>query len=366
MDCISEDEAKSVSIRIEGERINGKRQQKFKTIKGSYKDAQRELAKMLAAADAGVLVDPTSQTVASYLTDFFDSVQTLSPKTLERYVELAQRQITPHIGDVKLQKLTPELIERWHATLIKTGLSARTVGHAHRVLSRVLRRAVENGTLARNVAAIRKPPKVEQQEVDILSADQITIVLNCLADHPLHPIAVLALATGARRGELLALKWADVDLDRGTIRIERSLEETKAGFRIKPPKTKRGRRSIRIASDAVTVLKAHLKQQRELRLQLGIGGQPTLLFSTLEGNLLSPDNLSRDWRRICTARKLPRCCFHALRHTHASMLISLGWDILKVSRRLGHDKPSTTLNVYGHLIKDTDDAAVAQMEGMLK
>jgi integrase len=268
---------------------------------------------------------------------------------------------------VKLQKLTPELIERWHATLIKAGLSARTVGHAHRVLSRVLRRAVENSTLARNVAAIRKPPKVEQREVEILSADQIKIVLNGLADHPLHPIAVLALATGARRGELLALKWTDVDLDRGTVRIERSLEETKAGLRIKPPKTKRGRRSVRIASDAVAVLKAHLKQQRELRLRLeGQGGQPTLLFSTIDGDLLSPDNLSRDWRRIVTARKLPRVSFHALRHTHASVLISLGWDVLKVSRRLGHDKPSTTLNVYGHLIKDTDDAAVAQMEGMLK
>jgi integrase len=192
------------------------------------------------------------------------------------------------------------------------------------------------------------------------------IVLAGLADHALRPITVLALATGARRGELLALTWTDVDLDRGTIRIERSLEETKAGLRIKPTKTKRGRRSIRITSDAVVTLKTHLRQQRELRLQLGIGGQPTLLFSTLEGELLSPDKLSRDWLRIISARKLPRVSFHALCHTHASVLIHLGWDILKVSRRLGHDKPSTTLNVYGHLIKDTDDAAVAQMEGMLK
>ena len=117
----------------------------------------------------------------------------------------------------------------------------------------------------------------------------------------------------------------------GSLRVERAVEETKAGLRTKPPKTKRGRRNIGIAPDAVAMLRNHRKFQMELRLQLGQGGQPTLVFSDIEGESLSPDNLSRDWRRICTSRKLPRCSFHALRHTHASRLIRSGVDILTVS-----------------------------------
>ena len=165
-----------------------------------------------------------------------------SPKTLERYGELAERQIIPHLGAHKLQHLKPEHVQQWHGTLIGEGLSPRTVGHAHRVLQLVLQCSVKNGTAARNVAAVHKPPKVEQTEIEILTADQITDVRTKLEGHALYPIASLALATGMRRGELLALQWGDVDLDSGTLRVERSLEETKVGgLRLKSPKTKRGR-----------------------------------------------------------------------------------------------------------------------------
>jgi integrase len=182
----------------------------------------------------------------------------------------------------------------------------------------------------------------------------------------LHPIASLALATGLRRGELLALEWGDIDLERAVLRVERSLEETKAGLRIKPPKTKRGRRNLTLPLEAVTMLREHRGQQRELRLALGQGGQPVLVFSTIDGSLLSPDNLSRDWRRVCRAKKLPLVSFHALRHTHASTLIRAGVDVLTISRRLGHAKAAMTLDVYGHLMEGSDAAAAKAMEGVLK
>ena len=131
----------SFLIRFDAERINGQRRQRCVTIRGSYKDAQRELAKLLASADVGAL--PSRDTVSAYLRNWLDSTLKQSPKTLERYRELAERQILPHFGELKIQKLTPEHLEKWHATLIKGGLSARTVGHAHRVLSAALTRAVE-------------------------------------------------------------------------------------------------------------------------------------------------------------------------------------------------------------------------------
>src|SRR6476660_2351842 len=111
-------------------------------------------------------------------------------------------------------------------------------------------------------------------------------------------------------------------------------------------------------------LRAHRKWQIELRLALGQGGQPSLVFSTIEGGLLSPNGISRSWRQTCAARKLPRVQFHALRHTHASTLIRAGVDVLTISRRLGHSSASMTLDVYGHLMEGADAAAVAAIEGV--
>lgn len=356
----------SFELRFEAERINRKRQQRSVTVRGSFKDAQRELARLETAVATGTLVDPSNMTIAEYLRDWLGSTLVQSPKTLERYRELADRQIIAHLGDVRIQKLTPERIEQWHAKLLATGLAPRTVGHAHRVLSAALRRALENGTIGRNVAALRKPPKVDETEVEILSAADVTAVLDGLAGHNLKPIASLALATGMRRGELLALQWSDIDLDRGVLRVERSVEETKAGLRIKPPKTKRSRRNIGLPAETVTMLRSHRLMQMRLRLQLGQGGQPTLVFSDIEGQMLSPNGVSRSWRQTCKARNLPRVKFHALRHTHASMLLCAGIDVLTVSRRLGHSTASETLNTYGHLMAGADEAAVKAMDGVLK
>jgi len=209
------------------------------------------------------------------------------------------------------KKLRPEHLETWHAALLKTGLGPRTIGHAHRLLGSVLGRAVQNGTLARNVCSLRKPPAVESDELRILTPGEITAVLEALKGHPLYPIALLALATGARRGELLALQWSDIDLDRAVLTVNRSVEETKAGLRIKPPKTRRGQRNVSLAAEAIAMLRAHRADQLRIRLAIGQGGQPELVFGTLEDKLLSPDNLSRDWRRVCRAKKLPLVSFHS-------------------------------------------------------
>src|SRR5262249_46148311 len=144
-------------------------------------------------------------------------------------------------------------------------LSARTVGHAHRVLHRALQRAVESETLARNVANIIRPPKVEEKEVEILDAEQVDLVLAKLEGHPLYAISTLALASGMRRGELLALRLCDVDFEAASVRVERSLEETAKGqLRFKPPKSKHGRRTISLPPSAMAVLRAHWRQQLEL------------------------------------------------------------------------------------------------------
>ena len=358
----------SWQIKFDAPAVDGKRQQRYASVRGTYKDAQKELTKLLNAADEGTLPDPSSATLAEYLRAWLNGPLGLSPKTLERYRELGERQIIPHLGASKLQKLKPEHMQQWHGRLIGQGLSPRTVGHAHRVLRLVLQCAVKNGTLARNVASIHSPPKVEETEIEILSADQVADVLAKLDGHALFPIVALALATGMRRGELLGLQWGDIDLDTAALRVERSVEETRAGLRLKPPKTKRGRRSISLPSDTVAMLRAHKVEQMKLRLQLGMGNiaPETPVLCTVEGKLISPNSVSRSWRYLCRTRKLPRVPFHALRHTHASTLIRAGIDVLTISRRLGHSSASMTLDVYGHLMGGADAAAAKAIEGVLK
>jgi len=365
---------------------SGGRKTRYVTVRGKRQDAQRELTRLLGQADGGTLVEPSKITVAEYLRAWLgvpsgvpESAPTsptgLTPKTAERYRELAEGQIIPHLGAIALQKLRPAKVAEWHAEILKSGsrkgqpLAARTVGHAHRVLHRALERAVETEVLSRNVAAAISPPKVESVEIEIIDEAQVADALHKLDGHPLHCIAVTGLASGMRRGELLALRLlVDVDLDGATLRVERSLEETKAGLRFKAPKTAHGRRSIAISQTAVAVLREHRRKLLEVRLALGLGKPDcdTLLFSQADGSPMRPNQLSWLWRSACKSLKLPRVSLHALRHTHASALIAGGLDVVAVSRRLGHANPTVTLNIYGHLFKKDDSAAAAVIEAMLR
>src|SRR5262245_55434732 len=206
-----------------------KRETRYVTVRGTRRDAERELAKLMHAVHDGTLVEPSKATVADYLHLWLGNAHGLAGKTLERYRQLAEQQIVPHVGALALQKLRPAHIAGWHAKLLAAGgknggpLSARTVGPGARVCDRALQRAVETELLARNVAHAVKPPKVEDVEVEALKADQIEPVLTALKGHWLEPIALLALSVGARRGEILGLTWGNVDLTAGSIRIERSL-----------------------------------------------------------------------------------------------------------------------------------------------
>ena len=351
----------------------GKRRTRFVTVRGTKKDAQRELTRLVAEVDAGTAVDPSRMTIAEYLRGWLDSDGDLAPKTIERYRQLVEQQIVPHLGATPLQKLRPAQVHDWHATLLKSGgkngrpLSAQTVGHAHRVLHRGYERALRLEIVGRNPARPVPPPKPQPGEVEILTAEQIAAVLSRLEGHRLHAIAAVALGTGMRRGELCGLAWGALDLDNRLARVERSLEETAAGLRFKHPKSKHGRRSVSLPPYAVEILRAHRRGQIEQRLVLGLGkiGSDDLIFTLADGSPYPPDKLSRDWGNVVRDRKLPRVMFHALRHSHASALIAAGVDIVTVSRRLGHGSPAITLTVYAHLFADTDKTAASAIEAAM-
>jgi integrase len=241
------------------------------------------------------------------------------------------------------------------------------VGHAHRLLRTAVERARRTELVSRNAVSAIHPPKVTEKEIEIIKSDQLPAVLAALKGHALEHLVIVALASGARRGELLALRWIDIDFQNSAISITRSLEQTKAGLRVKAPKTKNGIRKIAIATNAMEVLRAHRKEQLELRLKFGLGklDPDALVFSNFEGASLPPNNVSRDWRRFALSRGLPHVSFHALRHTHVSCLIAAGMDVMAISRRIGHGSAALTLKVYGHLFRPADDRAAAAMDAIL-
>ena len=317
------------------------------------------------------MVEPSKLAIADYMRAWIDTAETLSlaPKTAERYRQLIERQIVPHLGAHALQKLKAAHVADWHAKLLRAGgheggpLAPRTVGHAHRVLHKGLADALRRELLTRNPAAIVAPPKVAADEVKILEAEQVKAALAAMRETVIYPQVVVLLATGMRRGELMGLQWGDVDLDAGKLRVERAVEKTKAqGLRIKAPKTRHGRRTITLPAGAVAVLREHRKAQLETRMALGIGKLPSdaFVFGTVDGQVRDPDRITQDWKRFAAARGVPKVTLQALRHSHASALIASGTDPVTVSRRLGHGSPVVTMSVYAHLFDRGDDGASGQ------
>lgn len=354
--------------------LTGKRLTRYHSFKGTKREAEAELVRLKAGADKGEYVDPSKVTLSEFL-DRWETWATtqVSAKTLERYRELAKHHVRPHLGAQRIQKLRTVNFAELYGKLQKpkeeggAGLAPRTVGHVHRLLNRALGHAVKWSMISVNPVTAAEPPRVVSTEVEILTPEQVKIVLQALRPHRLYPIAVLGVATGMRRGEMVALRWVDIDLDRGRIKVERSLEQTNEGLRFKSPKTKAGRREISIPPAIVAEIRAHWRRQQEYRLALGMGkaAPNDLAFPRPDGSPWPPDSLSSDWAATVRALKLPSITLHALRHTHVSQLIASGLDIVTVSRRIGHSNPTVTLKVYAHLFGNTDERAASIVEAAL-
>jgi integrase len=354
------------AIVIDSRDAAGARKRRWHSFAGTKRQAQLECARLIAESQGGGAVDPSRATVSAFLDRFERDWVAINAgaRTAERYRD-ALAHVHRHLGERPLQKLRPADVAALYATLSRSGLAARTVQLVHRVLHRALGQAKTWQVIRDNVAEIIKPPPAPDQEKSILQPDRARELLDRLNGHQLYLLAALALATGARRNELLALRWQDVDLDAGRLRIETALEQTRAhGIRVKAPKTRKGRRTISLPAHAVADLRAHWRAQQEQRLALGIGKSPadSPVLATFDGKPQSPGAITKAWSRAMDAIGMPDAGLHSLRHTHVSMLLASGMDILTISRRIGHASVKVTLDTYGHLIHGTDDRAAEIMD----
>jgi integrase len=359
---------------------DGRRRYQVVTFRGKRRDAEKKLSELLTAVDKNTFVAPSRVSIGEHVAariDQWEASGAIGARTAERYRELLTGQIAPHLGNMIMQQLKPLDIEAWHRVLRTKGrkdgaggVGAYTIRGAHRVLSKALRDAVRFDMAMRNVAGKegQTAPRMEREEIEIVSAERIGDLLAGLKGRAIYCKAIVALFTGLRRGELLALRWSRVDLDNKVAKIQEALEETKAhGIRFKATKTKSGRRDIELPEVAIDALREYRRQQLEHRMALGLGKlrDDALVFPALDGGPQSPRSLSGDWRKAATKIGFGDVTLHALRHTHASMLIDAGIDVVRISRRLGHKSPNITLEIYSHLFTKRDSKSAAAINAAL-
>lgn len=341
--------------------------------KSFYGRTRQEVARKLAAAlkarQDGLPLPAERQTVAQFLSDWLESVRpSLRPRTHLRYEELIRLHAVPEVGRVGLSRLGPQHLERLYSNRLEAGLSPATVRQLHAVLRRALGQAYKWGLVARNVATLMTPPGIERREMAALTEEEARIFLDAAQEEPFEALYVLALTTGMRQGELLALRWRDTDLEMVSLHVRGSLQRTAQGLQIVEPKTASSRRQVSLTTAALDALRRHRVVQAERRLQIGAAWQDNdLVFPNEIGRPLDSSNLRRrSFLPLLGKANLARIRFHDLRHTAATLMLGRGVHPKVVAEMLGHSQISITLDLYSHVTPTMQRQATEALDAVLR
>jgi integrase len=351
------------AIIIDARDAAGNRKRRWFSFRGTKREAQRRCAELIAETRGGAATSPERMTVGQYLERWVDHMRPLvSPKTHERYAQMARANLVPAIGTTLIAKVTPMQISGAYATMISGGLAPCTVTHVHRLLSQAFKHAVRWRILPANPCDDVSPPRVERREMRVWNTQTMAAALDAAPGWRCHVPILLASLCGLRLGEIAALRWCHVDLDRALIAVVEAAEQTRAGVRIKPPKSGKGR-SVTLPMLAVTELRAWRARQAEEFLRLGIRpNEDTRVVTREDGGAMQPNSIYHSWVRFLADTRLPRIRFHDLRHSHATALLSAGVHPKVASERLGHARVGITLDVYSHVIGNMQDEAAAAID----
>lgn len=363
----------SVSKRSDGRweariRLPGNQRKHF------YGDTRAEAVKQLQAfqhqLEQGTPVMRDKLTVERYLADWLDGCKppALEYSTWRVYEIYIRIHINQTLGTTKLTQLTPQQLQKFYAEKLSKGKSSTYVRHMHACLHRALEDALRFGLVQRNVADLVKAPPMGKRPMHVYTPEQARRFLEAAKGDRLEALYVVALSTGMREGEMLALKWRDVDLEAGVIQVQTTLKLSERGTRtIGKPKTSGSRRKVMLTPTAIAALKAHHVRQLEEHLQAGSGWQETdLVFSNTIGKSLDPTNVYKyQYRPLIRKAGLPLIRLHDLRHTAATLLLLSGTHPKVVSELLGHSSINITLNLYSHVLPDMQASATSAMERLL-
>jgi integrase len=334
----------------------------------SQKECREWIKEMISKIDGGLTFEATQLTVERFFETWLNGKE-LSRRygTVDNYRKTLNSYVLPKIGKMRLQEIGPTQIKQLYSLLKEEGKSARSVQAVHVVLHCALKQAVREGLIGRNPVDAVDRPRVEQAELQILNEDQARQFLIAASGSPFETIFYLALTTGMRKGELLGLKWADLDRGKGTLHIQRQLQQVGwGGSTLVPPKTKSGRRKIKLGPSTLAQLEAHRERQELLKAAAGNQWQENdLMFTTRIGTFADQSKLSKEFKRILKEAQLPSIRFHDLRHTSISFLLEMGLPVNTVQHRAGHSKASVTVDIYGHAMVGTQNQAAERIDELV-
>lgn len=330
-------------------------------------DVAAKLTKALRAVQQGGTLGDERQTLGQFLARWIESVRSsLRAKTHHSYAQLVRLHLLPGLGQLRLGRLQPEHVETFLDRKREAGLSPRTCQYLRAVLRVALNRAIKRKLVTQNAAALADAPRVVRAEVQSLTPDQARTFLAAIAHHRLYALIVVAVSCGLREGELLGLRWPDVDLDRGVLRVRQALERLGKGWRLVEPKSERSRRTIRLPAPVVPILREQRVRQLERRLAAGARWQEhEFVFTTGKGTPLDGPKVNATVKQLMHAAGVPPLHFHTLRHSCATFLLVQGVAPRVVMDILGHSQISLTMNTYSHVIEQLQDDAAQEMTTIL-
>jgi integrase len=347
---------------------NGRRLRK--TFYGrTRRDVQERMTTALGQVQARLPVrSDDRETVAAYLYRWLDTSarQRVRPRTLAGYRLIVDKHLIPAIGREPVAKLTPAQVQVMLNAKSASGSKPQTTRNIHAVLRRALTQGLRWGVVSRNVATLVDLPRVDREEIRGLSPAGARAVMTALAGDRIEPLVLLTLSTGLRQGEALGLRWQDVDLEAGTVRVRHSLQRMPGrGIELGEPKTARSRRTLALPTSTANALRMHRKSQLQERLWAGSRWQEAdFVFTTSIGTPMIGSDVTRRFQALLRGAGLPPMRFHDLRHGAASLLLAQGVHPRVVMEMLGHSTITLTMNVYSHVIPDLQREAATKMEAV--
>jgi integrase len=357
--------------------VTGKRRQRTKGRFRTKRECQAALNEAISALRSGTLVQPSRRTVASFLVgEWLPAVRMAGVRdsTWASYRMNVEKHLVPGLGAIELQRLRPAQLNGFYRELLTKGrrnaaggLAPKTVYYIiHSILHRALRDAVRWGYVVRNVADVADPPKAKTPEMRVWTPAQLRVFLDHVRGDRLYAAWLLAATTGMRRGEILGLRWSDVDLDAGRVAVRRPRILVDYQVQVSEPKTAKGRRSLALDPVTVAALRAHRARQAEDKL--AVGGRyrdSELVFTGLDGTAVHPERFSDWFRQHVRAAGLPRIRLHDVRHSYATAALAAGVPAKVVSERLGHANIAITMDTYSHVLPGLDEQAAGQVARLI-
>jgi integrase len=347
--------------------VTGRKISVERTVRGNKREASKALAAMVVEVDRRPTASAGKGTVALLCREWLDqAAPSFSPKTVQTTRMYIEDPIIPVLGSLPVTKLTPADLDRFYRQLLEVGRSRgpyapATIRRVHGIIRRALSQGVRWGWITHNPAVDASPPRVPMKELKPPNPDQVVQLFRLAqeSDPELATFIMLAASSGARRGELIALRWNDIDLDRGRLLIERGIVLVHGDLIEQGTKTHQSRR-ISLDAGTVTALKAHQVRvtERARKAASAITSESFVFSHVVDGSSpWHPDSTTRAFRKICRQAGITGVRLHDLRHYVATRLLSAGVDVRTVAGRLGHRNASTTLNVYSHFVPESDQEA---------